>query len=214
MFAILLIMRKIIQRDYKNLSKKLYEFYNLQSKMPTFEEMKNIFQVNSKDTVYRIVKDLINLEYVGSDKTGKLIPADDKALKKIFKTKATGIVRMLGSVEAGFPSFVEAGELDTITLDDWLLGDRSATFILKVKGDSMIDAGILDGDYVVVERGKEPKVGDVVLAEVDKAWTLKYFRRDKLGIFLEPANNSFKIIRPRESLEIPAVVVSTIRKYK
>lgn len=206
-------MRKIIKKDYKNLSKKLYEFYNLKSKMPTFEEMKNIFQVSSKDTVYRIVKDLINLEYVNSDKTGKLIPVSNKALKKVFKTKFSRTINLLGTVEAGFPSFVEVGDFDTITLDEWLLGDRSATFILKVKGDSMTDAGILNGDFVVVERGKEPKIGDIVLAEVDKQWTLKYFRKDKQGIFLEPANKNFKIIRPTESLEIPAVVVSVIRKY-
>ena len=84
---------------------------------------------------------------------------------------------------------------------------------LRVKGDSMIDAGIMDGDYVIVERGKEPRVGNVVLATVDSAWTLKYYRKDARGYYLEPANKKFKIIRPTESLEIPAVVVSVIRRY-
>jgi repressor LexA len=64
-----------------------------------------------------------------------------------------------------------------------------------------------------VERGREPKNGDIVLANVDSGWTLKYYKKDKQGIYLEPANKKFKIIRPKQNLEIPAVVVSVIRKY-
>lgn len=103
--------------------------------------------------------------------------------------------------------------MESVTLDEWLLGDRHATFMLKVKGESMRDAGVLDGDYVIVERGKEPKKGDMVLALVDGGWTLKYFRKDKEGIYLEPANKNFKNIRPKENLEIKAVVISVIRKF-
>lgn len=228
-------MRKVKQRDYKKLTYNIYSFYNDKRKMPTFEEMKHLFGVSSKDTVHRIVSDLVGMGNLQKDKTGKLLPVademfrnlsknDEKKLKKLFSKNNSlqtgkrksyeGVAIMLGSVEAGFPTFVEAGELDTITLDEWLIGDKSATFILKVKGDSMTDEGILDGDYVIVERGLEPKLGDVVLANVDGAWTLKYYKKDKAGIYLEPANKKFKIIRPKESLEIPAVVVSVIRKYK
>jgi repressor LexA len=121
---------------------------------------------------------------------------------------------MLGLVEAGFPTFVDAEDMETITLDDWLIGDKSATFMLKVKGESMIDAGIMDGDYVIVERGKEPKVGDIVLANVDSGWTLKYYKKEAGKVVLIPANKKFKPIYPKENLEIPAVVVSVVRKYK
>lgn len=78
----------------------------------------------------------------------------------------------------------------------------------------LVDAGIMDGDYVIVERGKEPRNGDIVLANVDEAWTLKYFERNKNGVVLMPANKNFKPIYPKETLEVPAVVVSVIRKYK
>ena len=77
----------------------------------------------------------------------------------------------------------------------------------------MRDAGSIAGDYVIVERGREPKSGDIVLAPVDSGWTLKYYKKDKQGVYLEPANKNFKIIRPKEDLEIPAVVVSMVRKY-
>jgi SOS-response transcriptional repressor LexA len=86
--------------------------------------------------------------------------------------------------------------------------------MLKVKGESMIDAGILPGDMVIVERGKEPKIGEIVIAEVDGDYTMKYYRKDKSGrVFLEPANERFQNIYPENNLEITAVVRSVIRKF-
>jgi repressor LexA len=134
--------------------------------------------------------------------------------KKNLKQKTFGALRMLGLVEAGFPTFVDAEDMDTITLDEWLIGDKNATFMLKVKGESMLDAGIIDGDYVIVERGREPRIGDIVLANVDGGWTLKYYKKEKGQVVLIPANKKFKPIYPNENLEIPAVVVSVVRRYK
>jgi repressor LexA len=183
--------------------------------MPSFQELTNVFGVNSKDTVARIVENLINLEYIEKDRNGKILPAMDRFKSRNYKPKKkTSVLKMLGLVEAGFPTFVEASDMETITLDDWLVGDKTATFMLKVKGESMIDAGIMDGDYVIVERGREPKSGDIVLANVDSGWTLKYFKKEKNKIVLIPANKNFKPIYPKENLEIPAVVVSAVRKYK
>ena len=122
-------------------------------------------------------------------------------------------MRMLGLVQAGFPTHVEAQDLESVNLEEWLVGDKDATFMLRVKGDSMIDAWIVEDDYVIVERGKEAKINDVVLAEVDGSWTLKYYKKDKQGIYLEPANKKFKIIRPENDLNIAAVVVAQVRKY-
>lgn len=207
--------RKVIQKDYKKLSEKIYDFYDSNYRMPSYAELTDIFGVSSKDTVSRIVDTLENYEYITKDSTGKILPIIEKFRSENYKPKKKhGVLRMLGLVEAGFPSFVDAANMDTITLDDWLVGDKTATFILKVKGESMIDAGIMDGDYVLVERGREPKMGDIVLANVDAGWTLKYYKKDKQGVYLEPANKNFKIIRPKQDLEIPAVVVSVIRKYK
>jgi SOS regulatory protein LexA len=219
MFDILLNMRKVIQRDYKKLSESIYHFYDKNYRMPSFQELTNIFAVNSKDTVARIVEDLVNLEFIDKDKNGKLLPIFDKFKSHNYKPKKTLTqkifkLKMLGLVEAGFPTFVEASDMETITLDDWLVGDKTATFMLRVKGESMIDAGIMDGDYVIVERGREPKSGDIVLANVDSGWTLKYFKKEKNKIVLIPANKNFKPIYPKENLEIPAVVVSVVRKYK
>jgi repressor LexA len=77
----------------------------------------------------------------------------------------------------------------------------------------MIDAGIHPGDMVLVEKGKEPKSNDIVIAEVDGEWTMKYFVRDREGVVLEPANRRFRAIRPKNSLHIGGVVRSVIRRY-
>ena len=122
-------------------------------------------------------------------------------------------VAILGLVEAGFPTPAEESNLDRITLDEWLIGDRSASFMLKVKGDSMRDAGILAGDYVIVERGNSAKIGEIVIAEIDGAWAMKYLREDTKGYYLEAANKSYTPIRPKEKLSISAVVKAVIRKY-
>ncbi len=209
--------RKVIQRDYKKYSSQIYDFYDKHHRMPSFQELTNIFAVNSKDTVSRIVETLVSLDFLDKDENGRLLPVLDKFKSQNFKPKKTTKIlyslRLLGLVEAGFPSFVDAEDMETITLDDWLIGDKTATFMLKVKGESMIDAGIMDGDFVIVERGREPKNNDIVLANIDSGWTLKYYHKDKNGISLVPANSKFKTIFPKQSLEISAVVMSIVRKY-
>ena len=100
-----------------------------------------------------------------------------------------------------------------MSLDEYLIENKEATYLLEVKGDSMIDAGIHEGDLVIVERKGEPKDGDIVIADVDGGWTMKYFRKRGSTIYLEPANRKYKPIYPTESLNIAAIVKGVIRKY-
>lgn len=77
----------------------------------------------------------------------------------------------------------------------------------------MIDAGIYEGDLVIVERNRQPKVGDIVIAEVDRGWTMKYYKKEGNKVYLEPANKKYKPIYPKEDLKIAAIVKGVIRKY-
>jgi repressor LexA len=77
----------------------------------------------------------------------------------------------------------------------------------------MMDAGICPGDMVLVEKGNKPRNNDIVIAQVDGEWTMKYFLNDKNGMRLEAANSKYKTIYPENSLEIAGVVKSVIRKY-
>ena len=120
---------------------------------------------------------------------------------------------MLGLVEAGFPSLVDGELTDTISIDNYLIENKESTYLLEVKGESMIDAGIHEGDLVVVEKRNNPKVGDIVIAEVDEGWTMKYFRKNGNRVYLEPANKKFKNIYPEHELNIAAIVKGVVRKY-
>jgi repressor LexA len=78
----------------------------------------------------------------------------------------------------------------------------------------MIDAGICPGDLVLVDKGLAPKSGDIVIAQVDNEWTLKYFEKKGRAVYLRAANRKYPLIRPREELIIGGVVVANVRKYK
>lgn len=171
--------------------------------MPSYSELAELCGFSSKNAVARLVKHWIDQDFLVKDDTGRLVPGS------LFYR-----VRVLGIVEAGFPTPAEESDLDTLSLDDFLINHKEASYMLRVKGDSMIDAGIREGDYVIVERTGQAKVGEIVVAEVDGGWTMKYLRKDTRGIYyLEPANKTMKNIYPTEDLKVAAVVRSVVRKY-
>ncbi len=123
-------------------------------------------------------------------------------------------IRVLGTVEAGFPTAAEEELADTMSLDDFLIKNREKTFMLKVKGDSMIEAGIMPGDMVLVERTNDARLGDIVIAEVDREWTMKYLQKKNGKAILLPGNPKYSPIMPKEELKIGAVVRAVIRRYQ
>jgi len=181
---------------------KLLRFYKDKRRLPSYAEMLALFNFKSKNAVFKLVQRFIELGLVSKDSSGKLAPA------KLFEP-----LKVLGAVEAGFPRPAEEELVDTLSLDDYLIKNREASFLLKVTGDSMIEAGIQPGDLVILERGREPKTGDVVVAEVDHQWTIKYFIKHGAQIFLKPANKAYPVIIPKEELKIAGVVTAVVRKY-
>ncbi|MBI2023240.1 repressor LexA [Candidatus Giovannonibacteria bacterium] len=170
--------------------------------MPGYREMMELFGFRSKNAVFKLINKLVERGIITKDGEGRLSP-----------TRLFGEIKVLGTVEAGFPSAAEEELQDTMTLDEWLINNKEATYMLKVKGDSMIDAGIIEGDMVLVDRSKTPKNGDIVIAEVDGGWTMKYFRKTGNKVELIPANKKYNTIIPREDMRVAAVVISVIRKY-
>jgi len=119
-----------------------------------------------------------------------------------------------GEVCAGFPSPAEEELRDVISFDNYLIANREKSFLLSVTGDSMTGAGIMEKDLVIVERGRQPKNGDIILAEVDGNWTMKYFRKKGKMITLEAANPQYPPIVPQTELRIAGVITALVRKYK
>ena len=182
---------------------KLETFYSQNKRMPTYSEMMKLFSFKSKNAVARVVEKLIEAGMVAKDHLGRLVP-----------TTALGEVPMLGLVTAGLPATVEEELLDRVNLDDLLIEKKAQTYMLEVDGDSMIDAHIEKGDMVLVERANTAKDGQIVIAEVDGEFTMKYFRKVGDKAWLEPANKNYKPIYPEHSLNINAVLKAVIRKYK
>ena len=179
------------------------DFYHRQGRMPSFSEIGEMAGLRSKNAVFKFVNKLTALKVLERDAKGRLIPGSI-ALS----------VKILGTVEAGFPSPAEEELVDTLSLDDLLIQNRDATSMLKVSGDSMSGAGILPGDMVLVDKGQTPKSGDIVIAEVDGAWTMKYLRKRGESVTLLPANPKYQPIRPKNELKIAGVVTAVVRKYK
>jgi SOS regulatory protein LexA len=181
---------------------KLRRFYVQEKRMPSYGELAALLEFRSKNAAQYVVRKWVGQGLLEKGSAGKLIPG------KLF-----GGVRVLGAVTAGWPSPAEEETADTISLDEWLIENREASFMLRISGDSMIDAGIRPGDMVIVERGRAPKNGDIVVAEVDREWTIKTY--EKLGgqIRLVPANAAYQPIVPQEELRFAGVVRAVIRKY-
>lgn len=182
----------------------LRRFYRTEKRVPSYAEMLDLFGYRSKNAVYRIINRLEEAGYLRRGPGGR--PA--------FTRRLTGSIRILGLVQAGFPSPAEEELVDVLSLDEYLVRRPEATFMLTVSGDSMIDAGIHPGDLVLVEKGRQPGNNDIVIAQVDGEWTLKYYLKDRKGVRLEPANRKYATIIPRQSLVIGGVVRAVVRRYE
>lgn len=181
----------------------LSSFFTENKRMPTYEEMKSLFDVASKNTVAYRVNKLIE--------SGFLIKSGNK-----LSLVKTGSVMRLGTVQAGFPTTADEDvETELLSLDDFLIEKKGSTYMLEVSGESMIEAGIMEGDLVLVEKGKQPRRGDIVLALVDNEYTLKYLETENGKPVLVPANKKFKKIYPNPNkLKVEAVLKAVIRKYR
>ena len=118
-------------------------------------------------------------------------------------------------VQAGFPSPAEDFAVKRIDLTEVLVTHPQATFLLRVSGESMKDAGIFDGDMLVVNKAIKPRHGHIVVAVVDGEFTVKYLHMRAGRVKLKPANVTFPEISPKEgqTLEVWGVVTSAIKRF-
>ena len=191
-----------IRIDLDEAKKKLRNFFRTNRRPPTFDEIRALFGYKSKYSAVWLVNKLIEKGLLTKDKQGKIL------FDSLYGTK------LLGSIQAGWPSPAEEELVDTMSLDEYLIKHPEQTFLIKVSGDSMIDAGIHQGDLVLVERGRQPKHRDIVIAQVDNEWTMKYYEKTGKEVRLVAANKKYPDIKPKEELKIGGVVVASIRKYK
>lgn len=184
------------------------DFINKKSYAPSIREIGDHFGLSSPATVHAHIE---NLKEKGFLKTS-YNEARSIELAPMNISFAAIELPLVGLITAGEP--IEAiEEKDTIAVPTDFVTDRSNSYVLRVKGKSMIEDGILDGDYVIVERNPSPQNGDVVVALLNNAYaTLKKFYREKNRIRLQPANSSMQPIFAKDPL-IQGIVRGVIRKF-
>ncbi len=186
------------------------EFIKAKGYAPSLEEIRRHFGLSSLATVH---KHLSNLEEKGLIRRLKHRGRSLELVPMEMEVKARE-VPLLGRVAAGSP--IEAIEdRETISVPEDMLG-RYPTFVLRIKGNSMIDEQIRDGDYVLVEDRQMAENGETVIALLrNEEVTLKRFYREGKMIRLQPANPEMEpLILPEEEVAIQGVVIGVLRKYR
>lgn len=181
---------------------QLQDFYADHRVLPSYSTIGELLGLRSKSSVAALVARLKLAGFVES--------APDRRLKPTTRFFERPLAE---SVRAGIPHPAGDTSNDALTIDEYLIERPSRTMLITVKGDSMIDAGIQEGDIVVVERKQSADIGELVVAIVDNEFTLKTLQRDKTGFLLQPANPAYAPIRPKGDLEIYGVVIGLVRKY-
>lgn len=177
----------------------LKKFYRLNRRLPSYSEMLKIFNVASKKTIHSYVEKLIDEGFI------------KKINRKLSPTKLFFSLPVYGMISAGYPIIAEQ-DRNYLTLDEYLIESPDTSFLLKVRGDSMVNAGIFEGDLVVIDQKRNVDTGDIVLAEIDREWTLKILKKVGKSIFLEAANPNYPPFYPKQELKIHGVVRAVLRK--
>ena len=166
----------------------LQDYYAQHRALPSYASIGQLLGLKSKSSVAAMVARLKLAGYIDSTPDKRLAPTRRFFARPLAESP----------VHAGMPNPVEDAPGDALTIG--------------VKGDSMMDAGILDGDLVVVEKTAAAKRGDVVVAIVDGQFTLKTLDLERGTFILRPENKAYPVIRPEGDLEIFGVMVGLVRK--
>lgn len=200
-------MKELTEKQ-KKILEFIKEFITENGYPPTIEEIMERFSFSSPNAV---ITHLSALEKKG------FIKRRENTSRGIIITESekTYNIPVLGNIHAGVPVEEEENIEGYLNISENLLS-RDEYFALRVKGDSMKDAGIFDGDYVILKRGVEIRNGDIVVAFIDGEYTVKYFYRKPGYIELKPANNLYlpiKVFR-KNKFEIIGKVKGVFRKIE
>jgi len=190
-------------KDTEYLS-KLQDYYADWKSIPSYAKLCEVFGIASKSWVKAVLTRLSAAGFIERTPDGAWIPTRQFFARPLAES----------SVQAGMPASVTETQGDYFVIDEMLIDTPSSTTLIPVRGDSMIDAGIHDGDVAVVEKRNIANVGDIVVAIVDNEFTLKTLDKERGKYILRPANQAYPVIRPQGTLEIFGVLTGLVRKYR
>lgn len=179
---------------------------------PSISEMAEFLKVKSKNAVAKLLDALEEQGFIRTNGKARGIEILDSLVDSLMK----GLVRvpLLGHIQAGVPHLAEEQIEDWINLPSTLIRGRRDVFLLRVRGDSMINAGIFEGDLVIVKPTKDVRNNDIVVALLHDEATVKRFIQIKNRAYLKAENPKFKNIYPKEEWMIQGKVVGVIRNLE
>ncbi len=207
-------MAQPLTKRQKEVLDFITQFIELHGYAPSYREIAASLSMSSVATVATHVATLVEKGYLGKG-TGQARSIQLVNLKKEdFDEDHSVGLPILGLIAAGQPIETLSGHADTLDVPPFMVGRRNS-YVLQVKGESMIEDAIMDGDFVVIAEKDVPSNGEVVVALVNGEATLKRYYKEKGHIRLQPANRTMDpIIVPNDAdLQIQGVVIGVIRKY-
>lgn len=209
-------MPGVLYRKEREVLEFLAQFQRQYGYSPTLSEISHATHHKSNSTVHTIIRALVEKGYV------QKVDGNTRVLKIIDEKAASGLLGQSPSIELPLMGFIAAGRpLEphtdpnaTFQISASMISGKKTAYVLQVKGESMIEEGILDGDYVVIEKSEIASNGDIVVALVDDSLaTLKKFYKEGDRVVLRPANSAMEPIYPNQ-LKIQGVAVGVVRKFK
>ncbi|MCL4418161.1 MAG: transcriptional repressor LexA [Actinobacteria bacterium] len=208
-------MAGVLYKKEREVLEFLAQFQKQYGYSPTLSEIAQGTGHRSNSTVHNLIKSLVEKGYVqkvdGNTRVLKIV--DDKVSLSLSGSKPAIELPLLGFIAAGSPLEPHTDPYKSFYVSASLLSGKNTAYVLQVKGNSMIEDGILDGDYVIIEKMSEAANGDIVVAIVDNNLaTLKKFYKENGRVVLKPANSEMSPIYPT-SLTIQGKAVGIVRKF-
>ncbi len=208
-------MAGVLYRKERELLAFLAQYQKQHGFSPTLKEMANATGHKSVSTIHAIIRNLVDKGYVQkNDGNARILKINQEDLLPVMKGTSSSLeLPLMGYIAAGRPLEPHTDPNATFQISASMLSGMKTAYVLQVKGESMIEDGIFDGDYVVIEKVKDATNGEIVVALVDdNLATLKRFYRENGKVVLKPANAAMQPIYPN-SLRIQGRVVGLVRKY-
>lgn len=181
----------------------LQDYYARHRSLPSYSAISALLGFKAKTAAAALVARLEEAGFIQRTPDRRLTPTD-----RFFQRP-----RSLATVRAGMPEAALDESSDMVSLDTLLVRTPSKTFFVPIKGDSMMDAGLLEGDTAICERSQHANDGDIVVAFVGNELTIKRLVREGKRYVLKPENKGYPVLRP-DPLEILGVVTGSFRSYK
>lgn len=208
-------MPGVLYRKERQVLEFLVQFQNKNAYAPTLREIADATGHRSVSTIHVILRNLVDKGYVQKvDGNARVLKIKDENVISTFMGVAPSVeLPLMGYIAAGKPLEPHIDPNATFQVSASMLSGSKTAYVLQVKGESMIEDGIMEGDFVVIEKVNEAVNGEIVVALVDdNLATLKRFYREGGKVILKPANSTMDPIYP-VNVKIQGRVVGLVRKY-